>query len=138
MEIKLYCTMSEFAARVRQTVFVEEQGFQEEFDAIDDVAVHFVMFDGEKPIATCRLFRTDGADDTYTLGRYAILREYRGRSLGREMMEQVEKHVHSVKGKEIILHAQCRVSGFYERLGFIPYGETDEEEGCPPIWMKTA
>ncbi len=34
------------------------------------------------------------------------------------------------------LHAQCRVKNFYEKSGYQAYGEIDEDEGCPHIWMR--
>ena len=54
MDIKIYDTLPEEAVRIRKTVFVEEQGFQDEFDKIDSYARHLVLFDGENPIAVCR------------------------------------------------------------------------------------
>lgn len=34
------------------------------------------------------------------------------------------------------LHAQCRVKSFYEKLGYTEFGEIDDDEGCPHIWMN--
>lgn len=39
-----YNTLPPEAAAIRQAVFVEEQGFQEEFDAIDRHALHLLLF----------------------------------------------------------------------------------------------
>ena len=41
------------AAAIRQAVFVEEQGFQEEFDAIDRHALHLLLFADGRPVALC-------------------------------------------------------------------------------------
>ena len=38
------------AAAIRQAVFVEEQGFQEEFDAIDRHALHLLLFADRKSV----------------------------------------------------------------------------------------
>ena len=38
------------AAAIRQAVFVEEQGFQEEFDAIDRHALHLLLFADGRPV----------------------------------------------------------------------------------------
>ena len=57
MDIKIYDTLPEEAVRIREAVFVEEQGFQDEFDEIDSYAKHLVLFDGEKSIAVCRFFQ---------------------------------------------------------------------------------
>ena len=43
------------AAAIREEVFVEEQGFHNEFDDIDRQAVHLVVMDGEAPAAAGRV-----------------------------------------------------------------------------------
>lgn len=117
-------------------MFVEEQGFQNEFDDIDNVATHFVMFDdNEVPIATCRAFFNE-KENLYILGRIAVSKEHRGQNLGRSIIEEAEKHIKEKEGKEIRIHAQCRVVAFYEKLGYIPFGETDYDESRPHVWMK--
>ena len=50
MRIETYKKLPEQAMEIRQNGFVEEQGFQDEFDETDSRAVHFVLFDGEKPV----------------------------------------------------------------------------------------
>ena len=52
MIIKAYEKLPEEAQYIRQTVFVEEQGFKEEFDTIDNTAVHAVGFADGTPIIT--------------------------------------------------------------------------------------
>ena len=136
MEIGIYHALPQGAAEVRRIVFMEEQGFVEEFDEIDGLAIHFLMCDGQRPVATCRLFADDATEQGWILGRFAVLREYRGQQLGRRLMEAVETHIKALGGKHIRLHAQCRVREFYGSLGFEAYGAVEPEEGCPHIWMK--
>ena len=136
MIIEKFTPAPQQAIDVRIEVFVKEQGFRDEFDDIDDIAMHFVAFDDtERPIGTCRVFVSDDAK-VYLLGRLAVVKEYRTKGLGSQIVEAAEDYVRSVGGKEIRLHAQCRVSGFYEKIGYTSYGEIEEEEGCPHIWMK--
>ena len=47
--------LNEGCAAVRKAVFMEEQGFQQEFDDVDDRAYHVLIQDGERPVATGRL-----------------------------------------------------------------------------------
>lgn len=47
-------------AYIRKAVFMEEQGFQQEFDEIDDRAYHALILDGETPAAVGRLYTKDG------------------------------------------------------------------------------
>lgn len=137
MNIKVYTDgLPEEAKEIREKVFVEEQGFQEEFDSVDTEAAHIVVYlDKEQPAATCRVF-WDGEMQSYVIGRLAVRREYRGMNLGAVAVEEAERYICEKGGCQIVLHAQCRVRAFYEKLGFAIYGEPDEEEGCPHIWMK--
>ena len=41
-------------------VFVVEQGFHDEFDKIDQSAIHFLLYDGKKAIATARVYEGIG------------------------------------------------------------------------------
>ena len=45
MEIKIYNQLPDEAKEIRLEVFVKEQGFEEEFDDIDETAAHIVLFD---------------------------------------------------------------------------------------------
>lgn len=63
-------------------------------------------------------------------------KSYRGLHLGTVILAEAEKIVLQKGGKEIILHAQCRVRGFYENSGYEGYGPIGEDEGHPHIWMK--
>ena len=53
---KVYDTLPEEAAMIRRAVFMDEQGFVQEFDETDHLARHIVLFDGETPVAVCRFF----------------------------------------------------------------------------------
>ncbi len=134
MKIKAYDVLPQDAMTVRITVFVEEQGFCDERDETDDVAAHFVMYDGERPIATCRVF-SNPSGDGYLLGRLAVLKAYRGRGLGREMLAVAERHVRALGGCRLALHSQYHAKGFYEACGYAAYGDVEDEQGCPHIWM---
>ena len=60
MNCKLYCTLPEDAIYIRKTVFMKEQGFLEEFDELDKVSKHTVLYENEVPVATCRFYWDDG------------------------------------------------------------------------------
>ena len=76
MMIQFYEKLPEEAHFIRQTVFVEEQGFREEFDTIDNTAVHAVVFADGSPIATGRIFPAE-ENGAYYLGRLAVLKDFR-------------------------------------------------------------
>ena len=136
MEIKMFHSLPEDAVAIRTEVFVEEQGFQEEFDSIDHEAIHFVAYENGEPIATCRIFADAEDAKTYILGRFAVLLPCRGRGVGREMMQTVGQYAIGMGIARLRLHAQCRVEEFYQRLGFSTYGEIELEENCPHVWME--
>lgn len=134
METKVYNVLPEDAVFIRNTVFVEEQGFKEEFDQIDGRAVHMVMYDKDNPVAVCRFFK-DTEPDTYIIGRIAVIKKYRGQAIGMELMSEAEKAIKKAGGKKICLHAQERVKPFYEKQGYYLSGINDYDEGCPHVWM---
>ena len=68
------------ARKVRTAVFMEEQGYKNEFDDHDADAVHLCIYDGEEGIATARSYQKP--DGVWVLGRVAVLRERRGHRLG--------------------------------------------------------
>ena len=137
---KLYTKIfSEFvpeAQRVREEVFIHEQGFSYDYDEMDDVSVHIVGFEGDKPIAACRIFESE-KEGTFILGRLAVKKVCRNRGVGGEMVAAAKEYAKSIGGGYLILHSQLQAKGFYEKLGFREYGEVEYEEDCPHIWMKT-
>ncbi len=120
---------------IREKVFVEEQGFTEEFDSVDSVAVHILAYDGDSAIGTCRLFPAEEAVSCI-LGRLAVIAEYRSKGIGRYLISEAEKSARNSGVHMIKLHSQYRVKDFYEKCGYTSFGEIDYEEDCPHIWMK--
>lgn len=135
MNIKNYNSLPSEAKYIRITVFVEEQGFKEEFDTFDNISTHLVMFDNDKPVATGRFYFDDEKQE-YLIGRLAVLKEYRGKGLGRDIINEAEQLIKKNGGKSVSLHSQCQAQKFYERLGYTPFGEKDFDESCPHQWMK--
>lgn len=134
MNYKIYDTLPGEAAMIRKAVFVEEQGFENEFDDIDSYANHLVLFDNDKPIATCRFFKKQ-ENESYIVGRIAVVKQYRGQNIGAYLLKIVEEKMNEINGKYIFLHSQVRAKEFYEKQGYLPYGAIDYDENCPHIWM---
>ena len=129
----MYTALPQEAKDIRIEVFMKEQGFENEFDDIDNISFHIVVFDEEKPIRTCRFFKEN---DHYTIGRVAVLKEYRNQHIGNVLLESAEKEIKKLNGALIVVHAQVRVSPFYEKQGYIQFGQIDDDEGVPHMWMK--
>lgn len=47
MEVKVYDYLQEDAMNIRRNVFMSEQGYKNEFDEIDDRALHIVIYNNE-------------------------------------------------------------------------------------------
>lgn len=121
------------AADIRRKVFMEEQGFVNEFDKIDAQAIHAVIFIGENAAATGRLYSDDYG---WHIGRVAVLPEHRGKKLGAEIILSLEFYAKQHGVKEITLSAQVQATGFYEKLGYTNLGDLHMDEHCPHVTMK--
>ncbi|MEW1775850.1 GNAT family N-acetyltransferase [Streptomyces sp. NPDC086777] len=131
---------------VRKQVFVAEQGVPEdlEYDAYDPVAVHVlaVREDGV-PLGTGRLLygavaaaKTGGDPALGSLGRLAVSAEARGLGIGVALVRAIEEAARARGLAAVDLHAQAHALGFYERLGYEPYGVEYEEAGIPHRGMR--
>lgn len=139
MRYKKYDYLCDDAKIIRQSVFIDEQGFENEFDETDDKSVHLVFYIGESPAAVCRYYReglTDSEEDVFRIGRVAVMKEFRGRNLGSKIMEAAEFEISKDGGRKIILSAQTRVKGFYEKSGYAQIGKEYYDEFCPHIKME--
>ena len=108
--------------QIRMVVFVEEQKVPpwEEMDHFDEEAVHYLAEEGASPVATARL--VDKGAGVGKIGRVAVLKEYRGRGVGLELMRRVMADGFNHFGA-LALDAQVQVIPFYERLGFVAEGD---------------
>ena len=132
--VKIYTTLPEEACYIRETVFVEEQGFVDEFDKQDLNATHFVLFADREPAAVCRVF-WDDTRKQHILGRVAVVPQFRRMGLGTAIIRSAEEYVKEQGGNSLHLHAQCRITDFYESIGYDQYGNEEDDQGCPHIWM---
>lgn len=136
MKVAIFHDFPSQAMQLRETVFVQEQGFRDEFDQIDARAAHLLLFAQDRtPVGVCRVYE-DPENQCYILGRLAVLKAYRKQQLGSFLVREAEAYVRGRGGREIRLHAQCRAAEFYKKQGFIPSGEIEYEESCPHIWMR--
>lgn len=123
---------------VRWTVFVEEQGVDEdleydEHDKPEADAVHFVAYDGGEPIGAARFRIADGAGKAE---RVAVLREHRGEGWGRRLMDAVEAAARERGVDALRLHAQTTAEAFYRRLGYETTSDVFLEADIPHVEME--
>lgn len=112
-------SLKQDASYIRQQVFIDEQKIsaQDEWDSHDAVSLHFVLYDQNQAVATARLLNNN------SIGRVAVLKQYRGHGLGRVLMLQIIQQA-KIDGRAWVkLSAQVHAIEFYQGLGFRLQGE---------------
>lgn len=120
-------------SNLRRIVFIVEQNVpqEEEWDGLDDDAWHWLATDEQdRPIGTARLLPSG------QIGRMAVLSEYRGRNIGRALLEQAVLKAQHLGFNNVYLNAQSHALGFYQGAGFEIAGEEFEEAGIAHFRME--
>lgn len=120
------------ASHIRDVVFCREQGVspEEEWDGQDDACDHFVLYEGGTALAGARA-RPFGPG-AFKIERVAVLKEQRGRGLGKAIMSAV---IDRMGASTALLNAQTGAEGFYRRLGFVAEGGVFQEAGIDHVKM---
>ncbi len=114
------------AGPLRFAIFVGEQNVPAgiELDDLDAACVHAVAFDADgKPIGTGRLL-PDGH-----IGRMAVVKEWRRRGIGAEILRALMEEARRRGHAEVQLSAQLQAAEFYRGFGFEPEGKVYQEAG---------
>jgi predicted GNAT family N-acyltransferase len=120
---------------VREAVFVREQGvpLELELDAQDPDCLHVIARDANgRPIGTGRL------TPARTLGRMAVMPEWRGKGVGAAMLAALTQLARERHWNAIELHAQVDAIGFYLQHGYLPLGPRYMEAGIEHQTMRRA
>ena len=128
IEVGAWSELGKQARQVREAVFVEEQKvpLDMEMDEHDAASRHVVAHDSDGgAIGTGRLL-TDGH-----IGRMAVLADWRGKGVGRALLERLLEEARLQGHAHLALHAQTQASGFYRRFGFVEEGPEFMEAGIP-------
>jgi predicted GNAT family N-acyltransferase len=122
------------AARIRDAVFIREQGIpaELEWDEEDARSAHVVAYRTapvREPVATARLLAGGW------IGRVAVVKSARRGGLGHLLVEALVK-IADERGEPVArLYAQTYAMPFYETCGFTVAGEPFEEAGIPHVEM---
>lgn len=119
---------------VRMVVFVEEQkvSVEEELDAFDETATHFIGYENEQPVAASRLrFEADYGK----LERICVLQEFRGKHFGQQIIKEMELTISKNGYKKAKLHAQTHAESFYSLLGYETVSDIFMDAGIPHVSM---
>ena len=114
--VKIYNFLCTEAKTIREKVFMEEQGFKNEFDEYDEMVPHAVLSMEGCAVATGRLLLGERSG-VFIIGRVAVLPEYRGGHLGAPIMLALDQEARRVGGKRISMTAHCRASGVIQTVG---------------------
>jgi predicted GNAT family N-acyltransferase len=124
------------ALDVRRLVFVEEQGIDAniEYDGFDSDALHIIVKSGEQIIGTARVrFLMTGEAK---IERMALLKPFRRRGIGSEMMSFLSSELSLRHISHVILHAQYTTLAFYESCGYSATGLPFWEAGIKHVAME--
>jgi len=125
--------------QLRSAVFVVEQDcVYQDIDGKDIKALHVLGFEEGVLAAYTRIFKAGDYLPKASIGRVLVHEKYRKLSLGQAIMKAsigaVSLHF---KTKAIEISAQTYLLGFYQNLGFKPFGDSYLEDGIPHINMQT-
>ena len=91
---------------------------REEFDEHDgDGTRYIVLLDDGYPVATCRFYEIGAG--SVALGRVVVLPEYRGRGLGRMVVEEAERWIDELGFRVVVIDSRTVAVPFYEKLGYV-------------------
>ena len=141
IELAVWSEARADAMRVRETVFVEEQGVpaQLELDAHDPLCVHALARDETgRVVGTGRLLpgEAQGARIVSHVGRMAVLKAWRGKGIGGAMLARLIAAATERGDTEIALSSQTHAQGFYRAHGFREEGDEFIEAGIPHRTMR--
>ena len=118
---------------LRGIVFIQEQDVpeQRERDGLDVDCWHVLARDDVgRPIGCGRL------TPAHKIGRMAVLQEWRGQGVGVALLRELIARARAQGWPDVALDAQVDAIGFYEREGFIAYGEEFEDAGLAHRSMR--
>ena len=118
--------------QVRENVFTKEQGVPIgiEIDGLDPDARHVLVFDAEEVIGTGRML-LDGH-----IGRIAVEKQYRGRGIGKIIVNELVRAAANLQLPEVWLSSQCHAKSFYQKLGFFEVDDIYQEADIDHIKMQ--
>jgi len=120
---------------IRIEVFCHEQKVSRdlEFDGLDGDCRQYLARHGAQPVGTARVRPLSAG--VVKFERIAVLLAHRKRDIGRALMDRAIADAIAVGAVSAKLNAQVSASGFYEKLGFVGYGDFFMEAGIEHIAM---
>jgi predicted GNAT family N-acyltransferase len=131
-----FSTLCNAAFALRREVFVWEQKVpeEEENDADDLTATHFVAIAAGEVVGTLRLI---DKPEHVKIGRVAVRLPFRGHGIAKQMMLSAMEHARTNGRDRFYLTAQSDKLSFYEKLGFAAFGPEFQDGGMPHRAMRS-
>lgn len=117
--------------QIRNTVFIKEQHVpvELEWDEFDNESTHILAYYDNVAVGTCRLLE-DGH-----IGRMAVLKSFRNRNIGKNMLKYILNIATKKNMKSIELSAQEHAVDFYKKFGFSVASDIYMDAGIPHYTM---
>lgn len=126
-----WAELAQDAKAIREAVFIQEQHIapEDEWDELDALSDHFVVYLNDQAVATARLLENG------SIGRVAVLESARGLKIGQRLMQFVIDDARKQGRQSVKLSSQVHAIGFYQALGFETQGDAYLDCGIPHIEM---
>lgn len=122
--------------KLRQDIFIIEQDcIYEDIDNLDQQSEHLMLFSDKKLAAYARLVPPGVKFSEYSIGRITVNRHWRGKQIGRKLVEKSIQILKEKKERVIKIEAQEYLQVFYESIGFKKVSSTYPIDGIPHIEM---
>lgn len=123
----------------RFEVFVVEQKVtcENEFDDIDKISHHIYLEDDGKVLAYSRIIPKGVRYEEPSIGRVLVLKEFRKKGIGLEMMRKCIDFIKNEwKEEHIVLSSQVRSKHLYLSAGFKEISDVYMEAEIPHVKMR--
>lgn len=120
---------------IRKTVFVDEQHvpMDLEIDEFEVDALHFICYQNDDHAVGASRLRF--IDDYGKLERICVLKEFRGLSLGKQLIHHMEAAIIQHGFHKAKLNAQSHAIAFYSNLGYEVVSGEFMDAGIPHVTM---
>ncbi|WP_301107180.1 GNAT family N-acetyltransferase [Sporosarcina sp.] len=125
------------AFEIRKEVFVKEQHVPledefDEFDTLDGLCEHILVYYNGQPAGTGRVRLVDGVGK---VERVCVLESFRSFGLGKVIIKALEEITEEKGITRVKLHGQTHAEGFYIKLGYTTSSPVFMEDGIPHVLM---